>query len=731
MIATVLTNAHAFTSAPQIKLVSNEQLEVRVVSREDWYHILYYRPHLADATAEIPVAMALGKNDFLTLKDPTGRRGPQGYYRVATLPRDQAIDSDDDGISDVAELDDSGRFSPLNPAEPVPLDDGLTMIPSHEWFQELSYQGVEVLRDNHLKALEFVKFYIIEASSPNPKVYFMNTEKHRSHGFFAQATGLTISDRGNLPDSMRGEIVYHPYVNGPGGEPGIYRFEFQPADAFPFEAVRKAYELLARNMPYLENNLYYFPMPEAALPLYRVERSQYEASRVRVILQDDLFADVSFLPLNRGVGYGRLRLVEPEDHVNPFDLVIYKHVPNELPRVSGVITAEPQTPLSHVNLRAIQDRIPNAYIKDADTNDEITSLLGKYVRFSVHDDGFDLTETTLEEVANFHEERRPKETQAPERDLSVTKITALDDIGFNDSNLFGVKAANIGELRHFQFRVAEVPDGYAVPFYFYDEYMKHNGFYEDVRALMDDADFQNDTEEREKDLKALRKAIRKGAMPDWMTEAITLLHDSFPEGTQIRCRSSTNNEDLPAFSGAGLYESYTHHTDEGHLSKSIKQVFASMWTLRAFDTRDYYRIDHFNAAMGVLVHPNFSDERANGVAVTSDPLYQTTGNFYLNTQVGESLVTNPEEGLTPEEILLDEQDSDLFSVIRRSSEVDNETTILSGDHLRRLRVALNDIHHTFRILYQVPTTESFAMEIEFKITAEGDLAIKQARPWVF
>ena len=41
------------------------------------------------------------------------------------------------------------------------------------------------------------------------------------------------------------------------------------------------------------------------------------------------------------------------------------------------------------------------------------------------------------------------------------------------------------------------------------------------------------------------------------------------------------------------------------------------------------------------------------------------------------------------------------------------------------------IHTEFKKLYQPAADDPFAMEIEFKITSENKLAIKQARPWVF
>ena len=364
-------------------------------------------------------------------------------------------------------------------------------------------------------------------------------------------------------------------------------------------------------------------------------------------------------------------------------------------------------------------------------NKDISSLIGRYVYFRVDRDGYVIREATLQEVEAHYADRRPAEPQFAERNLSVIDFRALDHIGFGDSNTFGVKAANLATLRSFGFAEGVVPNGYGLPFYFYDEFMKHNGFYAGAEEMLADSRFQTDTDLRDEALGRFRDDIKKGTMPDWMMEALTQLQASFPEGTSIRCRSSTNNEDLPGFSGAGLYDSYTQHPEEGHLSKSIKQVFASLWNFRAFEEREFFRIDHFSAAMGVLLHPNFSDELANGVGVTDDPLYQTRGNYYLNTQLGEDLVTNPDAQSIPEEILLNARNSSNYTVVRHSNQIADGERLMGDQYLQEIGPMMSTIHSSFARLYGVTVQEQFSMEIEYKITAEGRLAIKQARPWVY
>ncbi|MCB1100668.1 MAG: hypothetical protein KDN22_34215, partial [Verrucomicrobiae bacterium] len=180
------------------------------------------------------------------------------------------------------------------------------------------------------------------------------------------------------------------------------------------------------------------------------------------------------------------------------------------------------------------------------------------------------------------------------------------------------------------------------------------------------------------------------------------------------------------------YDSYTHHQrEEGHLSKSIRQVYASLWNLRAFEERDFYRIDHFAAAMGVLLHRNFEAEDANGVAVSKNILFgaddePSSGIYYVNAQFGENLVTNPEGNAIPEQSLISTSNEPIY--LSYSNLEGGRERVLSSAQSKDLANKLEQIHEHFKLLHSAD--EDFAIEIEFKITAENELAIKQARPWL-
>ncbi|MCI0535673.1 MAG: hypothetical protein L0Z50_10645, partial [Verrucomicrobiales bacterium] len=57
----------------------------------------------------------------------------------------------------------------------------------------------------------------------------------------------------------------------------------------------------------------------------------------------------------------------------------------------------------------------------------------------------------------------------------------------------------------FGFPEGTIPDGFGVPFYFYDEFMKFNGFYDVVTAMLADPAFRDSADVPEKRLDDLRK----------------------------------------------------------------------------------------------------------------------------------------------------------------------------------------------------------------------------------
>ncbi|MCZ4408197.1 hypothetical protein O3Q51_05225 [Cryomorphaceae bacterium 1068] len=728
LLVGVLLGVSAFCQEVPIVSYSVDQdgkVLLEVNSSADHYYILNVR-HIEEGPFEISVSLTMGEEGTTIIQEPLGAY-PIDHYQVLEYDISDPFDTDGDGYDDITEFSNLPSQSPFSAAEPIDIIDATVAIDTITTFNTLSLQAPVIQFFEFLNGKEFLKFIILDFDSDNPTVYFMNSGTHWLHAEFADWLGVDyLAD-----DVQRGNVVFHPTIPGANGTLGTFAFNYSNNAERSFPTVQRTQELLAANMPIIKNNLAYFVTLNNEGGYYW-EEELYEGSRVSVVLESDVYAQVDYLGLNLEEGYGRLRQMDSDDIPGIKDIVIYESIPNLLPRVSGIITSVVQTPLSHVNLRAIQDEIPNAFIRDPLELESIADLLGGFVYFRTEQDGFILREASSEEVNEWFENIRPSAAQEPPLDLSYTSILPLSEIDFDMFDAYGAKCANVATMGNFGFPQNTIPEGYGVPFHFYKEFMEFNGFFDVIREMLEREDFKEDREVRNDLLAILRESIRQAPMPDWIMAQLAEMHASFPEGTSVRCRSSTNNEDLPGFSGAGLYDSKTQHPDEGHISKSIKQVYASLWNLRAFEERDFFRVNHFNSCMGVLCHPNYSLEKVNGVAVSTDPVYGTTNTFYLNSQQGEDLITNPIPNTTPEEILLDKLpgEEDEYFVIQRSNLVPPDSLLMGPESLLEMRGYLTKIHEEFAILYGAERNPTFAMDIEYKISADDQLIIKQARPWV-
>lgn len=641
------------------------------------------------------------------------------------------------GFLDFLQL--SGNFGFETAGRHVAFGDGSKLVPNRTIYDALAhaedFPGAIGIRE--------VKFMIDVAAG---EVFFVNQNRHAFHYQFAlagmdyQGTNAQFSADTYFRDSRRflaGSVLAHDNVDI-DNELGVYTIEFWPTDPVKSFHVDLAVEYVTQAMPFISDRFFYHPSSETQRDLYTQEIDAYAAAGIPVIQTEDLFGNQTFAPLNHGVGYGRLRVVNGSYGVplSPRDVVIFENIPNDLTHVAGVISVEPQTPLSHVNLRAKQNDTPNAYIRDALLDTEVLGLIGKNVRFEVINDTYTLREATETEVEEHFDQIRPVEQQIAVRDLSRTAIVTLDNLRNADQSAYGAKAANLGELASL-LPDAQVPDGFAIPFAFYDEFMETNGFYADVAEFMADPRFTSDAGVRDRVLDSFRDRIQDGEVPSHISTALDNTYNQLVSqhgaSASFRARSSTNNEDLVGFTGAGLYRSYTHRPHEGKLENTIKQVWSSLWTFRAFEEREFWRIDHLSAAMGVAIHPNFDLEEVNGVAVTKNIYDENWPGFYVNAQVGEDLVTNPEDGAVPEEFLISPIGENFeweTQYIRRSNLTDNGAPVLSEQHVLELRIAMQRIQSHFRAVYNAFGDREFAMDIEFKVDTDGQLVIKQARPWV-
>lgn len=606
----------------------------------------------------------------------------------------------------------------------------------------------ELLSDTYTlfgsRTVREVKFLITDIGSDSPEIYFMNTANYPNHYYFyTDVLGniMTLYDFNRYtyyPFNRRiiaGSILAHEEAYDDSTQGSFYTIEFWPIDLLTFEEVSLTWELLASTMFCSPQEILYHPSGQSQVNLYIQDSDLYQQSGIPVITTDSLYNNSEYIPLNTGEAYGILRGPVHSGVLSARDIPIFQSIPNTVSHVAGIITTTPQTPLSHVNLIARQNCIPNAYISSILLEDSsVAELVDSYVRFEVRPYCYVLQEISVHDFNSYYESIRPKVQTFPVRNLMISEIRNLDDVGFRDWTSIGAKAANVAELGNCLPSDA-VPHGVAVPFYYYDEFLKANGLYDEIRNIMRIPEFNDDPLYRQSALAEFRSLIELSPFPDWMLDSLGWITERFEVGISLRCRSSTNMEDLPGFNGAGLYRSYTHHPHEGHIATTIRQVWASLWTYRAFEEREFHRIDHFHTAMGVLIHPSYQNEQANGVAVTQNVFDPTVPGYYVNAQIGEDLVTNPDEYSIPDEfviIIKSPLGEDVCEAmyIAFSNRTLNGESVLSENHTRLLVEYLKQIQEHFSNYYIPNEEQGFAMEVEFKITSDGELVIKQGRPWI-
>ncbi len=433
--------------------------------------------------------------------------------------------------------------------------------------------------------------------------------------------------------------------------------------------------------------------------------------------------------LNEGTAVGKLRYVQEGEtpYHNFKDIVVFEKLPKRVPPVNGIVTLTPQTPLSHVNLLAKNRGTVNIYATEMQDIPGLKRHMGKLVKLECKGDKVSISAINQADAEQFWSTQQKPALTLPPPNVDEKELILFDTKGVPAVvNVIGAKASNYALLqKHCK---GYVKPGAAIPFYYYFEAIEQCG-----AAAMIDTLYKRKkllTPEQIADrLSEIRTAIKAHSLNETLITKLLQYFQNAPQSNRFRLRSSTNCEDLPEFNGAGLYLSkgYNVSDSKDKLIKKILQVYASLWTLTAFEEREFYQIDHTRAGMAILIHEAFPNEYANGVALTIPDNNSVA--LYINSQYGNALVTNPENGQVPESILFPSLTNSSYEVSSKS----NIAPVFTQEDMQPLLLELQSISAKIHQLLTdrvIGTDVSFGVDIEFKVmevAKKRHLYIKQAR----
>lgn len=480
--------------------------------------------------------------------------------------------------------------------------------------------------------------FVIDRRAKN-KIYFVNSQKYRFHKDFLLANylvprGADVFKPIYIEQDRRfmvGTIAWQKTVDK-------FTWELWEGDLAPPAMIKAANDTI--NKAFFQK-VYYKPNS------IRQEDVTADISIDRV-LQDELNKNQEYLALNTGSAVGRIHIIDKLDdtvEIGDNEILVLKELPINLPPVRGIIIAKPSSPLSHINILAKGWNIPNVYIKDAD------KLLREYDTFVYRLDA-DLTDYKL--VPASLDELKTSfispDQQVPPADLKTTKLLGLKEMRKKDSIAYGAKSANLGEMLNSKLTSITVPDGFSIPYHWYDKFMKDNKLNDIIEELMDTNEFVHNPRIRRQKLEEFRRSIQNGTFDPELRKEVISKWKTQLGGKPVFVRSSSNSEDLPNFSGAGLYSSVANVIEEDKLIEAVKKVWSSLWNFQGYEARVRNYVSQTDVYMSALVQIGIDMEKG-GVMITKDPFDERNRNaVYISAVCGHNSKVVDNVGI-PEQIL--------------------------------------------------------------------------------
>jgi len=413
-----------------------------------------------------------------------------------------------------------------------------------------------------------------------------------------------------------------------------------------------------------------------------------EPAKIPRVYTHELFTSARFIALHVGKARGRLRAFRTEAEYRQkhaslewYDIIVMHRVPDDIPRISGIINAHMTTPLSHTNVLAAGWQIPNAIQIGVFEQIDREGLNEQWVEYEVQTNQTGIVLKRTEKPSEI--DQRPawtlQQIKLEEPEVANTPILALSELRMSDRYRYGTKAANLGEIEFVLkngsermlgfYRVrrpprenlipylvrflgvtsqadlareaaqflrsnVRVPRGIAIPFAIQQEFLESSPRIQQAIGKLKMA-LELGARETDALCLTLQSLIRNTRLPDRLRHQIDAQIANHLSGvSSFVVRSSSNAEDLEGFSAAGIYESINHVHSADQIFQGVKEVWASMLSPRSVRLRQQVGISLDDCYMGVIIQEQ-ANSKMGGVMVTTNPM-DSAGDF-RNVYVNVSL----------------------------------------------------------------------------------------------
>ncbi|WP_235921963.1 PEP/pyruvate-binding domain-containing protein [Lentzea tibetensis] len=527
----------------------------------------------------------------------------------------------------------------------------------------------------------FVKVVVDRETS---LIHFMDSRENLFHVKYiaAEILHITPDELERTLDQFNYEVYHRPdrrFCLGilalHGGDRRFFSLETVEADTMTAEMLQYFYTFVREHVdPSLPILL------KPANHLQETHVAGIPADELPRVLSHELFSSAPFVPLNPGTTEGRLRVFRTDDEYHAaqrpewHDIIVMHRVPDDIPRLAGIVNSEHTTPLSHTNVLASGWGIPNAI--QVGVLEEVVALDGEWVRYEVDANGTGIVLEPIERPASADAKPSWLATAITldEPEAESGRILPLAELGWRDHVRYGTKAANLGELCEVAasgsnrwlgfYRIARpprdnllsylarlldtdeagiddaaralfaehvrVPRGIALPFSLHQRFLQSSPRIQQTIGKLKFA-LEVDVPQVDAICVELQNLIRATRFPDDLLNLVdeAIIRHLSGVGTFV-VRSSSNAEDLAGFSAAGIYESVNHVSDARGIFSSIKEVWASLVSTRSSKLRAQAGISLDDAFMGVVIQEQVRAD-FGGVLVTTNPMNRNDfRNVYLN-----------------------------------------------------------------------------------------------------